>query len=53
MHNSNYIHRDISPGNILVYKGRGVLADLEYAVDISKHDPTDTVVCRSLHLSWS
>lgn len=51
MHDSNYIHRDISPGNILVYKGRGILADLEYAVDISKQDPTDTVVRRSLRFS--
>ena len=26
-----YVHRDISPGNIIIYKGRAKLADLEFA----------------------
>ncbi|KAG9022754.1 hypothetical protein FRB95_014238 [Tulasnella sp. JGI-2019a] len=34
-----WIHRDISAGNILIIKNRGVLSDLEYA---KKYTPTDT-----------
>jgi serine/threonine protein kinase len=26
-----YVHRDISPGNIIFYKGRAKLSDLEFA----------------------
>ena len=36
-----YVHRDVSPGNILLYEGRGILADMEYAKhqdDTSTHD---------------
>ncbi|GJE89550.1 hypothetical protein PsYK624_056530 [Phanerochaete sordida] len=31
LHTYGWVHRDISPGNILVYKGRGLLTDFEYA----------------------
>jgi serine/threonine protein kinase len=26
-----YVHRDISPGNIIIYEGRAKLSDLEFA----------------------
>lgn len=31
MWKKNYTHRDISPGNIIMYKGRAKLSDLEFA----------------------
>ena len=31
MHDYNWVHRDINVENIFVYKGRGLLGDLEYA----------------------
>ncbi|KAF8579524.1 hypothetical protein K439DRAFT_1620467 [Ramaria rubella] len=41
MHKYDFVHRDVSAGNILSVDGRGVLADLEYAKrlsDDSQHD---------------
>ena len=32
MAQKDYVHRDISGGNILFYKGRGKLCDLDYAI---------------------
>ena len=31
MHDYDWVHRDINAENIFVYKGRGLLGDLEYA----------------------
>lgn len=31
LHDNDWVHRDISVANIYVYKGRGLLGDLEYA----------------------
>lgn len=31
LHNCGWVHRDLSTGNILVFEGRGILNDLEYA----------------------
>ncbi|KAI8974041.1 hypothetical protein BD414DRAFT_498981 [Trametes punicea] len=31
----SWIHRDVSSGNILYYKGRGILGDLEYAKEFN------------------
>ncbi|KAF8969579.1 hypothetical protein BDZ97DRAFT_1794033 [Flammula alnicola] len=43
----SYVHRDVSPGNILMVDGKARLADLEYAKVMdtdSKHDvPTGTI----------
>ncbi|KAF8589157.1 hypothetical protein K439DRAFT_1658126 [Ramaria rubella] len=47
MHKYDFVHRDVSAGNILSVNGRGILADLEYAKhvsDNSQHDvPTGTL----------
>ena len=32
MAKKDYVHRDISGGNILFYRGHGKLCDLEYAI---------------------
>ena len=32
MAKKDYVHRDISGGNILFYEGRGKLCDLDYAI---------------------
>jgi hypothetical protein len=40
-HGSGWVHRDISVGNVYLYKGRGVLGDLEFAkntADRSQHE---------------
>ncbi|EDR02424.1 uncharacterized protein LACBIDRAFT_332286 [Laccaria bicolor S238N-H82] len=38
MAKKDYVHRDISGGNILFYKGHGKLCDLEYAVTPNARD---------------
>jgi serine/threonine-protein kinase RIO1 len=41
MHNAQYVHRDISSGNVLCYENRGLISDLEYVkliTDDRKHD---------------
>lgn len=53
LHKKKVVHRDISTGNILVYKKRGILSDLEYSkmlVDLpqARHDVI-TVSFTSLH----
>lgn len=31
MHKSGWVHRDLSPGNIIIVNGVGKITDLEYA----------------------
>lgn len=38
LHECGWMHRDISSGNILVYKGRGLLTDFEYAKSWSEYN---------------
>lgn len=41
MHLSGWVHRDISSGNIIVYKGRGYLTDFEYAKETNFSESPD------------
>ncbi|KAF8579528.1 hypothetical protein K439DRAFT_1359391 [Ramaria rubella] len=41
MHKYDFVHRDVSAGNILSVDGRGVLADLEYAKRLSDNTQHD------------
>jgi radical SAM superfamily enzyme YgiQ (UPF0313 family) len=41
MHIIEYVHRDVSAGNVLFYKGNGILGDLEFAKrtsDLTVHE---------------
>src|ERR1700733_7508029 len=57
MHELGYVHRDISAGNVLLVPSssdtpkRGVLTDLEYAIDSTPRCQRTTFV-RELHSSW-
>lgn len=39
IHDSGWVHRDISDSNIYIFEGRGLLGDLEYAKSV--HDDPD------------
>lgn len=45
MHQSGWVHRDISAGNIIVVDGTGRLTDLEYALNESHTDEVGRTVC--------
>ncbi|OCB90629.1 hypothetical protein A7U60_g2147 [Sanghuangporus baumii] len=46
IHGSGWVHRDISPGNLYLFEGRGLIGDLEYAkqrnFDIESEQATGT-----------
>lgn len=44
-----YIHRDISPNNILEFEGRGRLADLEYVKEYQAESSHNIRTVESLH----
>ncbi|KAF8261636.1 hypothetical protein EI94DRAFT_1809947 [Lactarius quietus] len=37
LHGSGWVHRDVSTGNVYLYKGRGLLGDFEYAKTTADH----------------
>lgn len=36
IHKYGWVHRDVSTGNIILWRGRGILTDFEYAKRIPK-----------------
>ena len=50
IHESGWVHRDVSVGNVYLFDGRGILANLEYAKSTNDTPQHDVRTVRGLDL---